>query len=381
MEKKLLNTKNAHAIPLGIKGILLSIATMLIFGSTILSQPPQSFKYQALVRDNSGEILQNQSVGIRISIHDATAGGTILYQETFTETTNQFGMVNLEIGNGTPTLGTTMSAIDWGNNHKFLEVEVDPQGGTSYVSMGTSQLLSVPFALYSDRSKDAPWENCDEGIYYNLANVGIGIETPLFKLDVRNPTAGGYVDVGVHTDDAGGAISAYSSTLPAPLEHFAGRLSLWSNAFTATGLDLRADGISSDIRLYTGGFGVINERMRITPEGKVGVGTGDPEVNLDVVGEIRAYHPGATTGEIYLSGPLASPGIVMYSNEPDHFRANIIRTETGLGFGVHGASSSPGYGSLFIANSGYIGVGSIEPETRLQINNTTQFNPDLTLYG
>ncbi len=125
---------------------------MLMCISIVLNaQPPQSFMYQAVVRDATGNIIASQSVGIRINIHNETAGGTIVYQETFTKITNQFGLANLEIGNGTPTTGN-FSSIYWGNGHKFLEVEIDPTGGSNYVSMGTSELLSVPYSLYSDRS-------------------------------------------------------------------------------------------------------------------------------------------------------------------------------------------------------------------------------------
>jgi len=137
------------------------------------AQSPQAFKYQAVVRDAAGEILQNQAVGIRMSIRETTAGGTIVYQETFTETTNGFGLVNLEIGNGTPVIGT-FTGIGWGSGSKFLETEIDPAGGSSYVSMGTSQLLSVPFSLHSETSEDSYWENTGDGIYYNEGNVGIG---------------------------------------------------------------------------------------------------------------------------------------------------------------------------------------------------------------
>lgn len=127
--------------------------SLLLFAilASVFSQPPQAFKYQAVVRDASGNIIANQLVGIQISIHDATTGGTIVYQETFTETTNDFGLVNLEIGTGTPTIGT-FSGINWGSDSKFIETGIDQYGGSSYVSMGTSELLSVPYSLYSDRS-------------------------------------------------------------------------------------------------------------------------------------------------------------------------------------------------------------------------------------
>nr|NQU91389.1 hypothetical protein [Bacteroidota bacterium] len=125
--------------------------TVLLFAILLDAQAPQAFKYQAVVRDAAGEVLQNQNVDIRISFHDATAGGTIVYQETFSKITNQFGLVNLEIGSGTPTIGT-FTGIDWSNNAKFLEFEFDSEGGSNYISMGTSQLLSVPYALYSENT-------------------------------------------------------------------------------------------------------------------------------------------------------------------------------------------------------------------------------------
>ncbi|MCD4682346.1 MAG: hypothetical protein K8R86_03600, partial [Bacteroidales bacterium] len=166
--------------------IIYSILIIIFSIQVIIAQPPQAFKYQAVVRDNAGEVLQNQAVGIRISIHDVTAGGTIVYQETFTDTTNQFGLVNLEIGTGTQTIGT-FTGINWGSNSKFLEIEIDPNGGNSYVSVGTSELLSVPFALYA--KDDGDWTTSGYDIYSsNSGKVGIGTSTPEGKLSINSPS-------------------------------------------------------------------------------------------------------------------------------------------------------------------------------------------------
>jgi len=124
---------------------------LILFALAIvaIAQPTQAFKYQTVIRDGAGEILQNQAVALRVSIHDAIAGGAIIYQETFSKITNQFGLINLEIGHGAPTIGT-FTGIDWSSNSKFFEVEIDPEGGSNYVSIGSSELASVPYALHAE---------------------------------------------------------------------------------------------------------------------------------------------------------------------------------------------------------------------------------------
>ncbi|MDR3706484.1 MAG: hypothetical protein P4L28_11330 [Paludibacteraceae bacterium] len=114
------------------------------------AQVPQSFNYQAAVRDNSGNIIANKQVAIRVSILDGSATGTSVYTETFTPTTNQYGIINLAIGTGTTS--NSFSAISWSKGQFFLKIELDPAGGTSYTTMGTTQLLSVPFALHAATS-------------------------------------------------------------------------------------------------------------------------------------------------------------------------------------------------------------------------------------
>nr|MBC8488244.1 hypothetical protein [Bacteroidota bacterium] len=167
------------------KKLTLTLSFILVV-LALVAQVPQAFKYQAVVRDNSGEILTNQSVSFRIGIHDGSAGGTIVYQETHTILTNEFGLANLEIGNGTPVTGD-FSTINWAINNKFLEIELDPAGGSSYVSMGTTQLLSVPYALYSENTAntdDNDWVKSGNYIYTLSDSVGIGTNTPSSKLEV-----------------------------------------------------------------------------------------------------------------------------------------------------------------------------------------------------
>ncbi len=125
------------------------IVIVLFLGAAVSAQTPQSFRYQAVAHDNSGNILANQSISFRISILSGSVSGTIAYSEIHTGlSTNVFGLVELEIGKGTPLTGI-FSSIEWGNNLYFVKVEMDPNGGTAYQTLSTSQLLSVPYALHS----------------------------------------------------------------------------------------------------------------------------------------------------------------------------------------------------------------------------------------
>ena len=116
---------------------------MLFIYQTSLCQVPQGFKYQAVCRDNTGALIQNQSVNIRLSVHDLNPLGLVIYQETFNLVTNQFGLIMADVGKGNVQSGN-FASIPWETGDKFLEMELDL--GTGYSSMGTTQLLSVPYA-------------------------------------------------------------------------------------------------------------------------------------------------------------------------------------------------------------------------------------------
>ncbi|TPD66952.1 cadherin repeat domain-containing protein [Flavobacterium microcysteis] len=124
----------------------LLLITALFFAFFASAQVPQGISYQAIALNSSGAPIVNSNVGIRLSVLDNTATGTVLYAETHTKTTNAQGLFATIIGQGSATTGT-FSAINWATNPKFLKVELDVAGGTNYVLTGTTQLLSVPYAL------------------------------------------------------------------------------------------------------------------------------------------------------------------------------------------------------------------------------------------
>jgi hypothetical protein len=125
--------------------LLLLLATV-----SILAQSPEKMSYQAVLRDASNTLLTNQEVGMQISILQTTITGTAVYIETQTATTNINGLVSIAIGSGTSS--DTFSAIDWSAGPYFIKTATDPSGGSSYTITGTSQIMSVPFALYAKTS-------------------------------------------------------------------------------------------------------------------------------------------------------------------------------------------------------------------------------------
>ncbi|MFT3908547.1 MAG: hypothetical protein QM737_03930 [Ferruginibacter sp.] len=125
------------------------IVLILTCSRLVFAQAPQGLNYQAVAYNGSGVPVTNQLLGVRLSILDGSATGTLVYQETQAPTTDNTGLFSIVIGNGTVVSGT-FNTINWGNGSKWLKTEIDIAGGTSYVVMGTTQFMSVPYALYAN---------------------------------------------------------------------------------------------------------------------------------------------------------------------------------------------------------------------------------------
>ncbi|WP_206733254.1 hypothetical protein [Flavobacterium amnicola] len=191
--------------------------------SSAFAQAPQKMSYQAVVRNAGNVLVTNATVGMRISVLQGTANGTAVYVETQTPTTNTNGLAALEIGAGTVVSGT-FASISWGTNNYYVKTETDPTGGTNYTISGTSQLLSVPYALYAGNAgTSSQWGANGTDIYNNNAgNVGIGLSIPTAKLDVvgKTKTINLQVTSGagtgkVLTSDASGNASWATPVVPA----------------------------------------------------------------------------------------------------------------------------------------------------------------------
>jgi len=126
---------------------------LLIFLSigSLYAQSPQGMSYQAVIRDSDGEEISEQNVSLKVNILQSSVSGNVVYSEEHSVKTNSHGLVNLVIGKGNMLSGD-FSSIPWSQGPYFVEIEFDPEGGTNYTKLGTSQLMSVPFALYSEQT-------------------------------------------------------------------------------------------------------------------------------------------------------------------------------------------------------------------------------------
>lgn len=135
------------------KKIIIFLTFVLIVISTF-AQAPQKMSYQAVLRNAGNGLIVSAPIGMQISVLQGSLNGTIVYKETQTTSSNADGLVSLEIGTGSVVSGT-FSSINWANGPYFIKTETDPSGGTNYTISSTSQLMSVPYALYAASSGGA----------------------------------------------------------------------------------------------------------------------------------------------------------------------------------------------------------------------------------
>jgi hypothetical protein len=176
------------------KKILSMLAAVLLVAISGYSQSPGFFNYQGVARNSVGNVLKNQNIGIRLTVRDGSSGGTVVYQESRTAVTNPFGLFNVQVGSaGATNVTGTILGVNWSVGSKYIQVEVDPAGGTNFINIGTAQLASVPYSLYATTSGDMvlPFNKtqADAGSLFKITNSGTGAGSTSLE-GVTNSTAG-----------------------------------------------------------------------------------------------------------------------------------------------------------------------------------------------
>jgi len=344
-------------------------AIFALFMTINVMAQPQAFKYQTVVRDSEGEIVANQTVSFQMKILQGSPAGTEVYAETHTATTNQFGLANLEIGNGTVVSGD-FETIDWGADDYFIEISFDITGGTDYLLAGTSQLMAVPYALYAKESgSGSTWEAGEGGIYYNNGYVGIGTTSPGTRLKIVEESLPQPLQIESTSQFYTGL------NLKNNHDHMNGNVDSWSvlmGTRKSGGYEGLVNGCFA-IRQHSPG--VDYSRLVIDQDGRVGIGTISPSRLLHLSGgdalietpewadlTVRTTTAGTTSAlnlRTATDGTWANDSLWQIANNQAHnndlhFTFNVARKMT-------------------LSKEGYLGIGTDQPGSLLDIHGGTRF--------
>lgn len=195
------------------KTILPLLTLFLLCAASGFSQAPGFLNYQGVARNSVGNVLKDKAINLRLSIHQGTASGPVVYQESRATTTNPFGLFNVQIGSGGATNVTgTIAGVNWSTGNKFIQVEIDPNGGTSFINIGTAQLASVPYALYATGSVDLllPFNKtqADNGTLFKITNSGDNTGSTALEGLTNSTAANAAAVIGTVTAAAPGSFSA-----------------------------------------------------------------------------------------------------------------------------------------------------------------------------
>lgn len=395
------------------------LALLLCFGSTI-AQVPQAFNYQGIARDGSGTPLTNANISLRITLLEGTLPGIEVYKENHYVQTTKLGIFNLEIGHGTSAIGD-FANINWGSGNHFVRVEMDPEGGNNFITLGESQLLSVPYALYAGNG-NSQWQNNPDGIHYNAGNVGIGDGLPQNNLSIQSniPDGDERWFLTMHNQSISSRsfvsmkLSAGDQNSQTDLTHHAASYNYDGDKFrdfgqlrsTGRGLILRSDANNSAIKFLVGNTGGLTflERMRITANGKVGIGTENPQSNLSIEGSdnngsdinyltLHNTSLGDRSGVAILLSAGDDQSITTlghhsetYTFDGDKFtdfgqvrstgRGLILRSDANnsvIKFLVGNTGGQTFLERMRVTSTGNVGIGTEDPASKLQITNGDVF--------
>ena len=324
------------------------IFTTLCFLATTLvlfAQAPQAFQYQAVVRNDSGELITNQSVSLQISILQGSAVGASEYSETHATITNTYGLVNIEIGNGTLVSGS-FTDIDWASDTYYLKVEIDESGGSNYQHIGTSQLFSVPYALHA-KTVESETQSLSEVLtegndagnksIVNVSQQGIGTPSPdaSAALDVNSTSKGmlvprlSFLEISSITSPADGLL-VYNTDLK----------SFWYYDVNTSWKEILKTGQESKWQgtgniYYTGG--------------NVGIGTSTPSSELTI-------HGGSGANDAALTLDVDGTDWHVGIDDSDNDKLKI-GTSSGVGTDT----------KMTVQSDGNVGIGTATPLSELTI--------------
>ena len=285
------------------KLLLLPLINFLIlFSFNLIAQTQDAFNFQAVIRNDTGELLVNQEIKVLFEILENNPEGEVIFLQESEVTSNKYGLITAEIGNDEIIEGD-FSSISWSENSYFIRISVDFDASGNYEEIGVSQLLSVPYAMYAKSSGNSYWEKSDEGIYNNMDNVSIGSNSPSNLLSISLPEAGDQKDRGFSLNRNTGHLDLINGTLYDG--HFQARISAKSTHENSPGMVIAATPFLDEVNKH----GILlrageNEALQnanaltiqnfdqslitVKADGKTGFGVENPDYQVDVSGAVNA---------------------------------------------------------------------------------------------
>ncbi len=171
-----------------------TVLLFILLSIKAFSQSPYLINYQGLARNVAGTPIINQAIGIKFELLQGSTSGSVVYTEQQTVNTNSLGLFNTQIGAFNP-----LSSINWQNGPYFLKIGMDAAGGTSYSFLGTQQLVSVPYALYAEKSGNNGWGLSGNSGTNNTNNFIGTIDNVPFTIKVNNKLSGKIDNINTNT--------------------------------------------------------------------------------------------------------------------------------------------------------------------------------------
>lgn len=316
--------------------LTLFLASLLAIAQPLPPQVPQGINYQAIARDDAGEILAEYTMTVQVRFKDAPSGGATVYSERFIDVrTDKFGLLHLVLGqgNGSPA---AFAAIDWTTQPLFLELTLDLPNES--VTLPTTPFQTVPYAMAAGTSLDAKvWTKEGDDAIYEDGNVGIGTDAPDRSLHVAGT---GDKFLRMASTSFGGSIVG--------LEMIRGSVN------SSTDFRMVNDGGRLKFQSATDNFtGEPNDQMTITSSGNVGIGTLNPESKLSL------WDSGNVGLSIRATG-VQGPYVDLLRGEGNALvdwrmvnRGGTLSFRTGTDIG-----DDEGEGVLFLTSTGRMAVGN-----------------------
>lgn len=382
------------------KNLILTLLIMVALVATALAQAPQKFNYQAVARNTDGSLLANQDVGLRITIEDDN--GTALYTETHALTTNAYGLFTLAIGGGNATSGT-LAGINWGGGDRYVKVDIDPTGGNNYTNAGTSQLLSVPYALYAENSGNGGDTDPTNELQELSFNAATGELTLSNGNTITLPLATGGDNWGSQTVVSNNTLTGNGTTgsplaVNGVLTDNQSLTLTGSNLAISGGNSVNLSGINTDAQTLslTGNNLSISGGNSVTLPGSSGLPTAPNGATLRRSGstwlaDTTIFNDGAFVG-IGITQPIGSARFVVSDPNTSAYGGMYVNTVITSGLPFYGYATGntvrswtyydgttqawhyhDGVANRLTIRNGNVGIGTSDPTKRLHVNGTLRF--------